>query len=193
MALTSISSLYPGGWDQLAAEVQAMRAKLFGVVPAIPAVDVSDLKVPEEVLQSIRDKNRKRVREEIPLAEFVAEDSPFRTGAFFDDQLLEIIFSIQHKYKAEEFVEQMVRMIEIFLNESAAFRCGVVQNRIGPTNASACVSGIEAALKRSADPDETKLLELLLTDLTYGGEEPWVAFLQPAQKTLVEQVVARQK
>jgi len=192
MALVSINKVFPNGWDEIAANIKTLREGLFGTIPEIPAIDISDLEVPGEILEAIRDKNRRRIREEIPLEEFVGENSPFRTDAFFDDQLFEVISSISYKYQPEELIRQHVAMIDKFLNESAAFVGGNLQDRIDDRNASVIVSTIKTALDLSHDPDERQTLELLLVDLTYGGEESWVAALQPALKAFVQDVVARQ-
>ncbi len=192
MALPSITKFLRGDWPQIAARIQAMRDELFGVTPDLPAVDLSDLRVPPEVLTPILEKNRARVRGQLSREEITGHDSPFVNDAFFDDQLLEVLDSIQDKYQPEEFVGQLVQLITKFLTEGAAFRTGALQDRIGPRNANQCVTPIKQAWERTTDPDVKQVLDLLVTDLTYGGEEPWVASLDPALKEFVRQAVARQ-
>lgn len=192
MALPSITQVLKGDWPEVAARLRAMRDDLFGVTPDLPAVDLADLQVPPEVLTAILDKNRPRVRGELSREEITGHDSPFVQDTFPDDQLLEILYGIQDKYRPEEFVSQLVHLITKFLNEGAAFRTGALQGRIGPQNANQVVAPIRQAWERATDPDVKQLLELLATDLTYGGEEPWVASLEPALQEFVRQAVARQ-
>lgn len=192
MALTSINTAISGGWRRIASTVQGMKEDLFGKEPNLPAVDITDLEIPADALTAIREKNRKRVREELSLEEVTGPDSVFVKGTFFDDQLLEVLFSIQDKYQPEEFIAQLVQLIMKFLNESAAFRTGALLKRVGRANANQCVSVIKQAWDKATDPEEKQLLELLVTDFSYGGQEPWVVHLQPELKEFVQQAVARQ-
>jgi len=193
MSLTKINILFPHAWNEIAEKVREMRDKVFAEIPSISAIDISDLNIPEDVLKEIQDKNRKLIRNEIPTKEIMAKDSPYVTDAFFDDQLLEVICRIHFKYKAEEFVEQLVRMIQKFLNESAALRGGILQERINNTNANKCISVIREALIQAKDDDERNTLELLVMDLTYGGEESWIEFLNPDLKSFVNEIVVQQE
>lgn len=190
--MKNINEVFPNGWPEIVQRTKAMRERLFGVVPDIPAVELADLDVPDDVLKTIRQKNRRRVRDEIPLDEFVGEASPFRTDEYFDDQLLEVIFSIASRYEPQELIGQYVWMIQKFLNESAALRSGSLAGRITRRNANSCIDVIKKGLDESTDPDEKQTLELLLTDLTNGGEENWVSFLEPELRGLVQQTVAKQ-
>ena len=184
--------MFPNGWEEISANVKKWRDDLFGKRPPVPAFDISDLVVPPEILQRIHEKNRSRIRDEVSIKEMVAEDSPFRIDTFIDDQLLEVITSMQHRYSAEDFIQQLVYLIRKFLNESAAFRTGMIQQRIMRENADKCVSVIKDAHSSAQDTDERAVLELLLMDLTYGGQEPWVAFLGPDSRRFVDWIVARQ-
>jgi hypothetical protein len=192
MALVSINELFPGEWSQVQAGVAKMREGLWGTIPSVPAFDISGLEVPREMLLAIREKNRRRIRDQISDEEMLAEDSPFRTDSFIDDQLVEVMSSIQDRYRPEDFVAQHVLLIQRFLNVSAAFRTGVVQERIDRSNADQSIAPIQRALASTTDADERHILELLVMDLTYGGEEPWVSVLGPTPKQFVDEVVARQ-
>ncbi len=192
MALPSIHQVLKGDWPEVAARIQAMRDDLFGVTPDLPAVDLADLRVPPEVLAAVLQKNRPRVRGELSREEITGHDSPFANDTFVDDQLVEILYSLQDKYQPDEFISQLVHLITKFLNEDAAFRTGALQGRIGPRNANQVVAPIRQAWEQATDPDVKRLLDLLATDLTYGGEEPWVASLEPALREFVRQAVARQ-
>ena len=192
MAMTDIREVFPSGWSEVADRIREFREKLWGRIPSIPAMDISNLEVPEDILTPIREKNRRRVRDEIDYQEFSSAESPFSKHVFFDDQLLEVIESIQHKYQPHEYVRQLVVMIQKFLNESAALRTGTVQRRINRSNAEKCMSEIRDALSQTNDEDEKRTLELLLMDLTHGGEEPWLDFLEPGLRGFVDEVVAGQ-
>ena len=91
MTLIPIEELFPGGWDVIATRVEALRRNLWGTPPDIPAVSIATLPIPDATVAKIRAKNLPRVRDELTIEEMNADTSPFRTHAYFDDQMLEVI------------------------------------------------------------------------------------------------------
>ena len=188
-----IRDVFPGSWQELSAGIKEQRERLFGELPSIDAVDISDIDVPTDVLHDIRMKNLRRVRDEIGVDDLTAQGSPYRTDAFFDDQLLEVMAANARKYHPLDFIRQIVRFIEIFLNESAAFRTGLILARLKDEDANQAVDIVRKAIESAPDDDTRSTLELLLLDLTNGGEEPWIAALSPQQRAFLSSVIERQK
>jgi hypothetical protein len=193
MKLVKLTELYPGGWDDIARNVKKHREGLWGVQPDIPPVDLAGVQPPPELLQAILAKNRKRVRNEITTAEMTADGSPYQTDEFFDDQLVEVIDSIEHKYRAEDFIAQLIWLVRTFGNESAALRGGRVEERLGPANADAAVGLVKDAFAAAKSKEEKLLLDLLAMDMSDGGEAEWIAYLGPEPREFLDEVLARQQ
>lgn len=191
MSMKGIHEVFPNGWDDASKAVRHMHELLYGVVPEIPAVDFSQLAVPGNVVEVIRAKNRPAVRDEISVQEYTAPESPFRTQAFFDDQLVEVLFAIHRRYSPSSFVSQLVWLVSVFLNESAALRASVVQDRIRGDEARRCVDTVLASIRRADDPDQRATLELLLMELTDGGTERWVNDLNSELRLAIDEIASR--
>jgi hypothetical protein len=189
--LRRISEVFPGAWPVLAKAVQDQRGLLFGKLPTFGPIDISDVAVPPDAMAEIKTKNLRRVRNEIGVEEMTADGSPYVTDAYFDDQLLEVVASIAHEYHPLDFIQQMVRFIEIFVNESAALRTGLVSPRIKDEDADRAVLIVRTAAEKAKDGDTRQTLEFLLTDLTEGGTEPWVPVLSPENRNYLAEVLKR--
>jgi hypothetical protein len=183
------SEVFSGGWTEQEHRIEELRAALFAKPPAISPFDLRGLAVPSNILEVIREKNRKRIRNETRIEELVAEDSPFRVDKYVDDQLMELAFSIVDKYRAEDFVKVMTQLVQVFLNESAALRVSVVSDRVDRENAESAFSYVRKAIEAAKDEDERSTLELLLLDLTGGSEESWVNWLDPDSRRFLQQIV----
>jgi hypothetical protein len=162
--------------------VKGLRQQLYGEDPPIDSVDISDIAVPETLLREIREKNLRCVRDNISLEELTAEDSPYRTDAFFDDQLLEVLGAIANKYHPVDFILQLIRFIEIFLNLNAAFQGGLVDSRIKDDDADRVAAMIREAAENAKDEDTKRVLQLLLVDVANGGDSPWAQALSPKER-----------
>jgi hypothetical protein len=184
-----IGKVLPTSFADLSAAVSRMRAELFGRIPELVPIDITDLSVPDDVLADIRTKNLRRVRDEVSLEDMTAEGSPYRTDEYFDDQFLEVLASIEDKYAPVDFVRQMVRMIEIFLNESAAFRAALVVSRVTETDAGEVARLLRSAIEGAGDDDTRRTLQLLLVDLSNGGDEPWVSWLPEPEQAWLRSIV----
>ena len=193
MTLIPIEELFPGGWDVIATRVEALRRNLWGTPPDIPAVSIATLPIPDATVAKIRAKNLPRVRDELTIEEMNADTSPFRTHAYFDDQMLEVICAISDKYEPHEFIDQLVILVRLFLNESAALRGGYVGDRVTESCANRCIWSIRDAVGTAVDPYERRTLLLLAVDFTSGGEEPWVRFLSPEMKEFVAAVTEQER
>jgi len=193
MKLVKLTELYPGGWDDIAKNIKKHFEGLYGIKPDIPPVDLAGVQPPPELLKAILAKNGKRVRNEITTAEMTADDSPFQTGEFFDDQLFEVIDSIEHKYRAEDLIAQLIWMIRMFWNEDAALRGCRVEERLGPTNADKTVGLVKDAFAAAKSKEEKLLLDLLAMDMSNGGEAEWAAQLGPESRKFLDYVLARQE
>jgi len=165
--------------------VNEMHSNLYGVLPEIPALDFSGLHVPLNDLAPILEKNRAAIRDEVSFKDYTDKDSPYRTHKFFDDQLLEVLFSIESRYTPSEFIAQLVWLIHQFLSEPAAFRASIVQDRIDVNEGEKSVSTILFALDQARDPDEKETLRMLLMELTEGGQEPWMEEVSEELRTRV--------
>jgi hypothetical protein len=184
--LIKLTELYPGGWDEIAQKIQTHRDGLWGTQPDVPAVDLSGLVPPRELLETIREKNGKRVRDEITAAELTAQ------AELFDEQLVEVIDSIESKYEAEDFIAQLVWLVHMFWSESAALRGGHIEERLGKSNADGVVGLVKHAFDSATSTEEKLLLDLLIMDMTNGGDSDWIAHLGPEPRNFVDDVLARQ-
>jgi hypothetical protein len=181
-----IHQVFPGSWADMASAIKGLREQLYGEDPPIDPVDISDIAVPERLLSEIKEKNLRCVRDNISLEELTAEDSPYRTDAFFDDQLLEVLGAIANKYHPIAFILQLIRFVEIFLNLNAAFQGGLVDSRIKDDDADRVTALIREAAERAKDEDTKRVLQLLLVDVTNGGDAPWTQALSPNEREYLE-------
>jgi hypothetical protein len=168
-----------------------MREELWGELPDLPAVSIATLEVPPDVLAAIRQKNWRLLHQKVSFDELTAPDSPYVLDTYFDDQLWEVLCAIAAKYDPISFIDQAAQMIESFWNRSAAFLPSAIVGRIGPENATACVTRLYKAWREASEPESKRLMELLVTDLSFGGASSWVTALDEKLQAFVRQSAAR--
>ena len=194
MTLIPIEELFPGGWDVIATRVEALRRNLWGTPPDIPAVSIATLPIPDATVAKIRAKNLPRVRDELTIEEMNADTSPFRgRHAYFDDQMLEVICAISDKYEPHEFIDQLVILVRLFLNESAALRGGYVGDRVTESCANRCIWSIRDAVGTAVDPYERRTLLLLAVNSHRGEKSRGYRYLSPEMKEFVAAVTEQER
>jgi len=180
---------FPSDWESTKSSVADLRSRLFGEVPDIDAIDISGIGVPPPELSAMIVKNVRKLRNQVSLDEMVSSGSPYRTVAFFDDQLLDIVESISDKYDPIEYICQMIKFIEIFVNVGACFRTAAVEDRLSSEDATIAVEKIREAVEIAKNTNVRDCLVLLLLDFTDGGEAPWVSDLCEADRHFIETVL----
>lgn len=191
MTLPSLRELLPGDWDAFRKQLEVVHEQSFRGAPDIEPFDLTSLEVPEDVLRPIVQANRRRIRGEMTRDELMGPDSRYSSLDELDEQLADLLVASAHRYEPREYVRQVIQLARQFLSLNAALRMTPTAQRLDVRDAAGCLEEIQTAWA-NADSDVREILDLLVMDLTHGGDEPWVGQLPSDEKQFVSDVLARQ-
>ncbi len=189
--LAPFHDVFPGDWAAVRQAIDQAHTASFARTPEVRPFDLADLQVPDDVRREIVNANRRRVRGEMSREELLGPSSRYQSLDEFDEQLAEILASLEHRYHPRDYIRQVIQLGRKFLSVTAALRLGAVAQRLTPQTAAECLREVVAA-RATADDDLKIVLDLLVMDLTQGGREAWVGELPDDAAAEVHETLARQ-